>query len=291
MIRSMTGFGRALVETPEKKITIEIKSLNAKQLDVSVRMPSIYNEKEPEIRNIIGNKLERGKIFVNFLVEYTGAKAPYALNTNLARAYHEQITNLEHYLNLPKHNYYTQVLMRMPDVLKSGENYINPEEWNVIKKGLFSAADDLTKFREQEGNAMAVDIEKRVKLINNLVEEIVPFEEDRIKRIRQKIEKELAELKDSITIDNDRLEQELIFYLEKLDITEEKVRLNTHCIYFLETMQNTDNVGKKLGFISQEIGREINTIGSKANCATIQKLVVNMKDELEKVKEQLMNVL
>lgn len=291
MLKSMTGYGKQILVMPEKKVTVEIRSLNSKQFDFNSRIPSFYREKEQEIRKMITRSLVRGKIDFFIHVELTGASVNHSLNAALALDYYRQLKALESQLEGNSTTDYLSLLTKMPDVLQSNGQELDEDEWMVLKKGVEQALDAINNFRVEEGTSLASDIKNRIESIMSLLEEVEPFEEQRIVNIRQKLEKDLQTWVDAGRVDQNRFEQELIYYLEKFDITEEKVRLKRHCIYFLETMNLNDPQGRKLGFIGQEIGREINTLGSKANEANIQKIVVQMKDELEKVKEQLANIL
>lgn len=291
MIHSMTGFGKATCELPGKKITIEIKSLNSKQNDISTRIPGIYKEKDLIIRNMISQKLQRGKVEFNLFVENLGEEASICINSGVVAAYFKQIKELSKTLNIPEPEDYFSTLLKMPEALKAEIKEIDESEWATIASCISDAIDDLCAYRMNEGEAMEADLVGRVDAIQALKAKVIPFEGERIERVKQRIMDNFAELSDKIELNDSRLEQEMIFYMEKFDINEEKVRLDNHCKYFLETIAQGAGVGKKLGFISQEMGREINTMGSKANHPEIQKLVVMMKDELEKIKEQALNVL
>jgi len=291
MIVSMTGFGKAVCELEAKKITIEIKSLNSKQLDVYSRIPGFYKEKEIEIRNIISKKIIRGKVDFGMYAEITGIENGSIINTELVKAYFKQLSDISDSLNVDDKNELLSIVMRMPDILRTERSELDEEEWKIVRKSIDSAIDDLIEFRKQEGVALEIDIKERINNILTLLKQIEPFEKQRLSHTKERLRNNLKELASSDEIDENRFEQELIFYLEKLDITEEKVRLANHCEYFIKTLKSEDSIGKKLGFISQEMGREINTLGSKANDSDMQKLVILMKDELEKIKEQLLNVL
>jgi len=291
MIVSMTGFGKAVCELEAKKITIEIKSLNSKQLDVYSRIPGFYKEKEIEIRNIISKKIIRGKVDFGMYAEITGIENGSIINTELVKAYFKQLSDISDSLNIDNKNELLSIVMRMPDILRTERSELDEEEWKIVRKSIDSAIDDLIEFRKQEGVALEIDIKERINNILTLLKQIEPFEKQRLSHTKERLRNNLKELASSDEIDENRFEQELIFYLEKLDITEEKVRLTNHCEYFIKTLKSEDSIGKKLGFISQEMGREINTLGSKANDSDMQKLVILMKDELEKIKEQLLNVL
>lgn len=290
-MQSMTGYGKSICELPTKTVSIEIKSLNSKQLDVFTRLPNIYKEKELEIRNIISKYLMRGKIELNITYENNDTDSTAKINIPLVKEYYAQLKELTFELNPEEHEALLQTIMRFPDALKIDKEEFDDEEWIQLNTKLIEALEAIQEFRNQEGKALKKDILDRVKNIRELLNDIARFEEDRISRIREKIRNSLLEVFEKDTIDENRFEQELVYYLEKVDITEEKVRLANHCDFFFEVAKNTGSIGKKLGFIAQEMGREINTIGSKANHTDIQRTVVQMKDELEKIKEQLMNVL
>jgi TIGR00255 family protein len=287
----MTGYGKAECEFQSKKITIEIKSLNSKQLDLSLKLPSLYKEKELEMRNEISRELVRGKVELTISEDSVSIEDPVNFNAELIKSYHKQIVDISKELNLTVPDDIITTLLRMPDVLKPEKQEVSEEEWGALLSGLKASIKSLNDFRIQEGAALQKDIADRIGLIVKLSSELEIFESQRITKLKQKIHQSLAELALPENIDENRFEQEIIYYLEKLDITEEKVRLANHCSYFVETMDEPESSGKKLGFIIQEIGREINTIGSKANDAGMQKIVVKMKDELEKIKEQINNVL
>ena len=283
----MTGFGNATLNCEGKTIVIEIRSLNSKQLDLNTRISAIFREKENEIRSFVTKELERGKIDVTIYIEKTD-KPAVAINENLAKAYFEKLTELSKYLDNPKDTDIFSQMLRIPDVITAPKEEISEELWRAIFEGLKTVCDAVNRFREAEGVSLSEDFLYRTRLISNMIDEITPFENKRIVELKKRIIENLENL--PVKYDPNRLEQELIFYMEKLDITEEKVRLRKHCDYFMETMKE-NNAGKKLGFIIQEIGREINTIGSKANDFNIQQIVVLMKDEAEKMKEQLANIL
>jgi uncharacterized protein (TIGR00255 family) len=291
MIVSMTGFGKAVCELETKKITIEIKSLNSKQLDVYSRIPGFYKEKEIEIRNIISKKIIRGKVDFGMYAEITGIENSSIINTELVKGYFKQLSEISDSLDIDNKNELLPIVMRMPDILRTERSELDEEEWKIVRKSVDKAIDELIEFRKQEGIALKADIIKRIKNILDFLKQIEPFEKQRLNHTKERLRNNLKELASSDEIDENRFEQELIFYLEKMDVTEEKVRLANHCEYFIKTINNNEPIGKKLGFISQEIGREINTLGSKANDSDMQKLVILMKDELEKIKEQLLNVL
>lgn len=289
MIKSMTGFGKASQELSDKTINIEIRSLNSKSADISLRLSSGLRNYELELRNEISKQLERGKIDLSIFIESKKAEMPVEINVELAKAYHKQLKNLALELNEPIANALQQVL-KFPDVLKNERKETDENEWKLIKHCLNSALEELNNFRDIEGLSLKKDFEIRISKINTCLEEIKTLDLIRINAIKNRIRNNIEEVIGKSNLDENRFEQELIYYIEKLDINEEKVRLKTHLDYFIETC-NEKSAGRKLNFISQEIGREINTIGSKANDAQIQKLVVLMKDELEKIKEQANNVL
>lgn len=287
----MTGFGKAEFEVNNKKITIEIKSLNSKQLDINTRTPAIYREKDIVIRKALSEKLTRGKIDFNIYVENLGDESNSKINEPILKSYYNHLCKISDDLKLPVDNSTLQAVMRLPDVVKTEYETLDETEWDTIYANILKALDDINDFRSNEGQALEADIVGNVASINQLLKEIEPFEKQRIEALKLRLTDSLEALKLNGNVDENRFEQELIFYLEKLDINEEKVRLANHCEYFFETTKQTGSSGKKLGFISQEIGREVNTIGSKANETNIQRIVVQMKDHLERVKEQLLNVL
>lgn len=292
MLKSMTGFGKASTEYQDKKITIEIKSLNSKQCDINVRTPQQYREKELVLRNEIQQKLNRGKVDLSIWVDGGDSDKNVQFNESLIKEYYQQLEKTSKLINQPLENEQVmQIIMRLPDVLKTELKELDDEEWKVILQTTDAAIKQLNEFRVQEGKVLENDFKKRIERIVDALNQIKPFEKERIEKIRERINQNLNEFIENQDVDKNRFEQEIIFYLEKFDITEEKVRLRNHTAYFLETIEKEEQAGKKLGFISQEIGREINTIGSKANHAEIQKIVVQMKDELEKIKEQLLNIL
>jgi uncharacterized protein (TIGR00255 family) len=291
MIQSMTGYGKAVCELPNKKISIEIKSLNSKQLDLNTRMPNLYREKEIEVRNLLGKHLSRGKIDLSFYVEAATSDKITKINQQVISNYHEQLKAIASDLGLDNSTDYLKVIMPLPDTVKVELAELDEEEWKAIVNTLNNAINDITDFRKREGMALEADIRERIELISQLLNEVPKYESQRIDKIRTRIRENLDELGQNSKIDENRFEQEIIFYLEKLDVTEEKVRLSNHLEYFIETLESEEAVGKKLGFITQEIGREINTLGSKANDADLQKIVIRMKDELEKIKEQILNIL
>ena len=286
MIQSMTGFGRSVLQLPTKKITIELKSLNSKNLDINVRMPSFYKEKELPIRKMIANKLVRGKVDFSLFVEMTGEETATSINTGIVSSYISQLKSISTEGNAID---YLQIAMRLPDALKTEREEIDENEWKEITAGMNSAIENIKQFRTDEGIVLEKDFKLRITNIGKLLEQVLIVDPDRIANVKERLHQAITELEQQV--DENRFEQELIYYLEKYDITEEQVRLKNHLEYFIKTLESKDSNGKKLGFITQEIGREINTIGSKANHAEMQQLVVQMKDELEKIKEQLLNVL
>jgi len=287
----MTGFGKAEFEINNKKITIEIKSLNSKQIDINTRTPAIYREKDIVIRKALSEKLIRGKIDFNIYVENLGDESNSKINEPILKGYYYHLRNISDDLKLPIDHTTLNAAMRLPDVVKTEYETLDEKEWETIFANILKALDDINDFRTNEGQALEADIAGNIKSIKTLLKEIEPFEKQRIDALKLRLTDNLETLKLNGNVDENRFEQELIFYLEKLDINEEKVRLANHCEYFFETLKQKGSSGKKLGFISQEIGREINTIGSKANETNIQRIVVQMKDHLERVKEQLLNVL
>ena len=292
MILSMTGFGKAVIDSGQKKITVEIKSLNSKQLDLSVRAPQYYREMEPELRNMVTQALLRGKVELNITCENTGDTASSTINIPVLKAYKEQIEHLAQELGIAQPADWYSTLLRLPEALKTDPmaNAVDEQDFAAVTDATKNAIEALNKFRAQEGNRLERFSEEKIAAIRTLLEKVPLYEQPRIERIRTRITDALAKL-EGVEPDNNRLEQELIFYIEKLDITEEKIRLNNHLNYFLNTLHNEEGQGKKLGFISQEMGREINTLGSKANQAELQNIVVQMKDHLEQIKEQVLNVL
>jgi len=287
----MTGYGKAECELKDRKVIIEIKSLNSKNLDIYAKIPGIYREKELEIRNIISKKLLRGKVEVILYYEISDDNKATAINAEVVKKYFEQLKSIARDLNIETSEQLLQMAIRLPDTLNTEHDQIDENDWDSIQKTIVKALDQLDEFRIQEGKYLKEDIVQRIKIIENSKNEITPFEIKRTEKIKDKLKESLTKAIDEKDYDKNRFEQELIYYLEKLDITEEKVRLSNHCNYFIEMINEPESNGKKLGFIAQEIGREINTIGSKANDSDIQKFVVLMKDELEKIKEQMLNIL
>ena len=291
MIQSMTGYGKSTVTYNDKKIIVEIKSLNSKALDVSARIAPLYREKEMEIRNMISKSLERGKVDFSLWIEKEAADTATPINAALLQNYYTQIKNISETCNIPLPSDWFATLLRMPDVLtKVDIQTLEDEEWEVAKGAVEEAINALVNFRKQEGAALEKKFNEKIDNIERLLASIEQFEKERVARIREKITDAL-EKTISVDYDKNRLEQELIYYIEKLDINEEKQRLTNHLKYFRETMAGGHGQGKKLGFIAQEMGREINTTGSKSNHAEMQNIVVQMKDELEQIKEQVLNVM
>jgi len=287
MILSMTGYGKAETNAHNKKFTVEIKSLNSKQIDMNVRVPGAYRDKELNIRKLLSTALSRGKIDCSLFIEYTGTEKTANINAELVKKYYHDLQKIAKELN--NNDELMSTVMRMPEVMKVDKEEIDPQEWETIESLIQQASNALTQFRKDEGQSLAQDFILRIENIRNLMLSIEKEENQRVANIKERIVEKLGELKSNV--DENRLEQELIYFLEKLDVTEEIVRLSNHLDYFLETMNSDISEGKKLAFICQEIGREVNTIGSKSNNAEMQQQVVQMKDELEKIKEQILNVL
>ncbi|MDZ7845426.1 MAG: YicC/YloC family endoribonuclease [Owenweeksia sp.] len=286
-IYSMTGFGKASKQMPGKKITIEVKSLNSKQLDMNIRTPQLFREKEPEIRQMVAHQCGRGKVDFNFYCEVTGPEMAPKINIPLVENYLKQLQVIM--ADTGMQGDALAAVMRLPDITQAAVDEIDAVEWQQMREVVEQALAKLGQHRADEGETLRQELSNRVGIIRHKLNEVEPHEGDRVKRIKEKLQRSLSELKEKI--DENRFEQELIYYLEKLDVTEEKVRLKTHLDYFEELLSQGGQVGKKLGFMAQEMGREINTLGSKANHSGIQKLVVEMKDELEKIKEQALNIL
>ena len=289
MIQSMTGYGKAELNLTNANFTIEVRSLNSKQIDANVKMSSIYRDKEIGLRKLLSEKLQRGKIELSIWRESSDSSVKYTLNTELIKEYFSQIKEVTSSLSINSSDIMPS-LLKMPEVLVKGEEKAEDNEWEEIAKGIDIAIGNILQFRLDEGEKLEADITARINKLSTLLIDISPFAKGRIEKVKKSLADKLAEI-DTKNIDENRFEQELIYYLEKQDITEEQVRLEVHLSYFVETMKANAPNGKKLGFISQEIGREINTIGSKSSDAEMQKIVVQMKDELEKIKEQLLNIL
>ncbi len=292
MILSMTGFGKAVVIDNNRKITAEIKSLNSKQLDLAVRLPQAYREIELDLRNKVAHSLERGKVDMYVYTEAIDSASAVNLNMPLLKQYKEQIVRMSEELNIPQPIDWYATLLRMPDAIKTDLNSTEVEETELkaVGEAVEKAMEALTEFRTQEGNRLYSFFAEKIANIQALLGEVDAYEAERVTKIKARIQESLSKL-ENIDYDQNRFEQEMIFYIEKLDITEEKIRLQNHLNYFLSTMDSGHGQGKKLGFISQEMGREINTLGSKSNHAELQKVVVRMKDELEQIKEQVLNVM
>lgn len=291
MILSMTGYGKSVYELPNKKIIVELKSLNSKQMDLSTRVSNIYRERDLDMRTIITNKLIRGKVDASIYVEVTSDERTAQINRPVVESYFNQLLEIANGLGVDDKSMILRLAMPLPDTIKTETPVLTEDEWNILQNVLNAACDALIDFRKREGESLHKDLESHVAKIEQYLGEVPQYEQARITKVRQRIESSLNEIVGSANIDTNRLEQEMIFYIEKLDINEEKVRLAQHIKYFRETMANEPEPGKKLGFIAQEMGREINTLGSKANEANLQRLVIQMKDELEKIKEQVLNVL
>ena len=287
----MTGFGKAECEVNNKKIILELKSLNSKQIDIGVRIPPVYREKEIEIRKVIAEKLIRGKVDLTIYVENHGEESSSKINKTTIKEYFDNLKSINTELGLQTDQLTMQAILRLPDVVKTEYETLNEEEWQVISENLNKALDELDDFRLAEGRALNADIVANTEKIMDLLGQISPFEEKRIETIKSRLTENLAKLEINGTVDENRFEQEVLYYLDKMDMNEEKIRLANHCRYFLETIALPESSGKKLAFISQEMGREINTLGSKAYESTIQRMVVEMKDHLERIKEQLLNIL
>ena len=295
MIISMTGYGKDVAELPGKKLAIEIKSLNSKGLDLSVKLPGAFREKEMEIRALLSQRLERGKVELYVSAEKSVDTAAYSINKPLFLQYYQELKSLLSELKEENRDGLLPVILKIPDVLQSEKAEFEETDWAILAEGIETALRSVEEFRSAEGSILEADMSTRVQLILDLLTSIEPFEQNRLNDIRERIRTGFQNIAKSDLLqtipDENRFEQELIYYIERLDITEEKVRLKKHCDYFIQTLNDANSQGKKLGFVSQEMGREINTIGSKANDAGIQKIVVQMKDELEKIKEQLLNIL
>lgn len=285
MILSMTGYGKTEIQLPTKKVTIEVKSLNSKNIDMNVRMPSYYKEKELAIRKKIAKRLVRGKVDFSIYVEMIGENTSSQINHDALKSYMNQLKEVTTISDLES----LQMAVKLPEVIQSKREALDKDEWKLIENAIDQTLDKIILYRTDEGEVLKEDFVKRIELIENHLEEVIKSDPQRIENVKAKLQKAITELE--VKVDANRFEQELIYYLEKLDITEEKVRLKNHLEYFSKELNSDTSNGKKLGFITQEIGREINTIGSKANFAEMQQVVVQMKDELEKIKEQNLNVL
>jgi len=292
MILSMTGYGKAVIAYKEKKINVELKSLNSKSFDLSARIAPLYREKEMEVRRLLAQKLERGKVDFSLWVEKEATIDATPINAALVENYYKQIKSISSSTGIPEPQDWFTILLRLPDVTTKTEiEVLDEEEWEIAQQAINEALEKLIEFRKQEGAALQKKFDEKIDNISTLLKSIEPFEKSRVLKIKEKIIDGLKQIPE-VDYDKNRLEQELIYYIEKLDINEEKQRLTNHLKYFKETMQeNGHGIGKKLGFIAQEMGREINTTGSKSNQAEMQNIVIKMKDELEQIKEQVLNVL
>ena len=285
MIESMTGFGKAEAQLPSKKVTIEIRSLNSKNLDIITRIPSEYKDKELEIRQVLGKKLSRGKVSFSMQIEGTGIEGTAKINKEVVQKYIEELKEI----SAADSANFLEIAMRLPDAISTEKEDLDPKEWKIVQNTIDQAMGEIINYRKVEGAVLKKDFEQRIATIFTLFEETRPFDEERKNVLVERLRKALDELEQKV--DENRFEQELIFYLEKLDITEEQVRLGNHLDYYIEMLNSDTSNGKKLAFITQEMGREINTLGSKANFVPMQKIVIQMKDELEKIKEQNLNIL
>jgi len=281
----MTGYGKTVLQLPTKKISIELKSLNSKNLDINARMPSAYRAKELDIRKLIAKHLIRGKVDFSLYVEITGEDTSSKINKTVVQEYIKQLKEVVD----GDTTELLKMAIRLPDTVTTERDDIDEEEWSSIENGINEAITKIVNYRKDEGAILKADFTNRISTLRDLLNQVIQMDPDRIDGVRARLEKGIADIKEKV--DENRFEQELVYYIEKFDITEEKVRLDNHLDYFIKALNSNDSNGKKLGFITQEIGREINTIGSKSNYAPMQKLVVQMKDELEKIKEQLLNVL
>lgn len=291
MIKSMTGFGKKTIQIGEKSITIEIRTLNGKQADTHIKLPQLYRDLESDIRNLLNSTLIRGKMELHVWIDSAMPDREVTINQEMIKEYLNQLQKLGKEIDLPGNETLLPAILRMPEILTMQRHELDPKESRMVKEAILQAIDDTDQFRIQEGKALETDLIQQIKRIQEGVERIDSFEAERREHVRNRLNQSLDEIRERIAPDMNRFEQELIYYLEKLDINEEKVRLKNHCLFFLETMKTEGSPGRKLGFIAQEIGREINTIGSKAGHSDIQRTVVAMKDELEKIKEQVLNVL
>lgn len=286
----MTGYGKAVAELPNKKITIEIKSLNSKQFDLFTRLPLIYREKEIALRNTLASRLERGKVDLSLNVEVISKNVSSKIDHQVVDQYHREINDMAVELNISPPQEWFSLLLRLPDVMKQEVDALDEGEWDTIEEAVIQAVEEVIAFRKQEGEMLTRVLTEKIQLIRALLAEVEPFEAERIETIKNRIYDGLHNL-EGIEYDKNRFEQEMIYYIEKLDVNEEKTRLAHHLDYFTETLADSRSQGKKLGFIAQEIGREINTLGSKSNQSGMQRIVVQMKDELEQIKEQILNIL
>jgi uncharacterized protein (TIGR00255 family) len=290
MALSMTGYGKAVAELPNKKVTIEIKTLNSKQFDLFTRLPLIYREKEIALRNTLAGRLERGKVDLSLNVEVISKDVSSKIDHQVVAQYHREISDMAAELNIAPPQEWFSLLLRLPEVMKQEADALDEGEWDTIEKAIIQAVEEVIAFRKQEGEMLTRVLTEKIQLIRTLLIEVEPFETERIETIKNRIYDGLHNL-EGIEYDKNRFEQEMIYYIEKLDVNEEKTRLAHHLDYFTETLADSHSQGKKLGFIAQEIGREINTLGSKSNQSGMQRIVVQMKDELEQIKEQILNIL
>jgi len=286
----MTGYGKAVAELPQKKITVEIKSLNSKQFDMYIRLPSAYRVKEIELRNSISHRLGRGKVDLTLNVEEYSKDISSRIDHNVLKQYQSELKLIAQELQIPQPEDWFNVILRLPDVMKQDSEELDEQEWIIIEKAIHKAVDEVIEFRKQEGAMLENVLIEKINNIQSLLLSIEPYEEERIEKVKSRLLEQLKNL-EGIEYDKNRFEQEIIYYLEKLDVNEEKTRLSHHLKYFKETLKSESSQGKKLGFITQEIGREINTLGSKSNQSEMQKIVVQMKDDLEQIKEQILNIL
>jgi len=286
----MTGYGKAVAELPNKRITVEIRSLNSKQFDLSARIPSIYREKELILRNMLSRRLERGKVDLTMNVDLLNRDVSSKIDPIILQQYHRELSSLATEMGIATPADWFPVLLRLPDVMRQENETLSEEEWNSIEIAISEALEELIRFRQQEGEMLQQVLSGKIEAIRSLLAAVEPFEAERTEKIKSRLYESLSSL-EGIEVDKNRLEQEMIYYLEKLDVNEEKTRLAHHLDYFTETLRDNSSQGKKLGFIAQEIGREINTLGSKSNQSGMQRIVVQMKDELEQIKEQILNVL
>ena len=291
MLQSMTGYGRAEKSYQNKTITIEIRSLNSKQSDVNIKLPPVLKEKELELRKRISERLERGKISCLVTYEFTSQEQAPSLNNAVIRSYIKQIKRISEDLRIDFDSRLLQAALQMPDVIDREEGAPDEKEWEAVLQALEDALKEAVEFREQEGGAIERDFRERMDVLEQYLDQIEPYENARVEKVKERLQERLKALRNDFEVDQNRFEQELVYYLEKLDITEEKVRLKNHFSYFRDLLDEKNSVGKKLNFLTQEIGREINTIGSKSNDSDMQRIVVQMKDELEKIREQVLNVL
>lgn len=291
MIQSMTGFGKATGEFNGKKIVVEVKSLNSKQMDISTRLAGMYREKEIEIRNELSQSLERGKVDFAMYIDNSGKESVTVINQSVVESYFKQIKSIADNTGIALPENWFEIILRLPDVMKTEMAELDENEWIEVRRIMAEAIDQLKNFRIQDGVSLENVFRTKIAHISALLDEVAPFEQERVEKIKAKLDENLQAISEKFDYDKNRLEQELIFYIEKLDVNEEKVRLRNHLEYFIHTIEQEQSPGKKLGFIAQEIGREVNTLGSKSNHSEMQKIVVLMKDDLEQIKEQILNVL